>query len=225
MVMKKAQPPPQISRRLACPTAEMNAFDWGTRFEPVAKQILEKEWCASIGECGRLYHPSMPRLAASPDGFIVDAKDKSHVGRLLEIKCPISRKIDNKIPHKYWVQMQIQMEVAGIRECDYVEVSLESPVAEGQVVDGTLWLLKKGDDYTYAYTPQECAVAEADGWSIQETVTWRKKELSHHVVTVDNEWFKGTLDLQDAFWRDVEAAKRGEFKMPESTRVKKCLID
>jgi putative phage-type endonuclease len=224
MIMKKALPPPQMSRRLACPTAEMNAFDWGTRYEPVAKQILEREWGATIGESGRLYHPTMTRLAASPDGFIVDAKDKTHVGRLLEIKCPISRKIEGKIPHKYWVQMQIQMEVAGIHECDYVEVSLESPVKEGEQVDGTLWLLKKNDEYVYAYTESEREVAVSDGWSLEETVTWRKKELSHHVVPVDHEWFKSTLEKQEAFWRDVEAAKRGEFKMPESTRVKKCLI-
>jgi putative phage-type endonuclease len=220
LVMKKATPPPFIQRPLACKTEEISALSWGVRFEPVVKQILEKEWGAKIGDCGRLYHPTMERLAASPDGFIIEADDKNHIGRLLEIKCPISRKIGGEVPYKYWVQMQIQMEVCGINECDYVEVVLESPV-DDEKAEGYVWVLSREDQLMYAYTEP----AEADGWVILERVGWAKKEMSHIVVAADKAWFESTLPAQKEFWEDVEKGKRGEFILPVSTRFKKCLID
>jgi len=260
LVMKKAHPAPIGPRRVACKTSAMTALDWGMRFEPVAKQILEREWGAVIGECGRLYHPTMARLAASPDGFITDADDKTHVGRLLEIKCPISRKIGGEIPHKYWVQMQIQMEVTGIGECDYVEMTITSP-ADG-CEEGYLWVLSrvwKGepvdeptpqggqcisaprtdeptpqggqcisaprtDELIYAYTESECGALESAGWTMIEKVGWAKKEICHRVVMADKTWFESTLPVQKLFWEDVEAARRGEFVMPEA-RPKRCLIE
>jgi hypothetical protein len=238
LVMKKAVPPPIGPRPLACKTADMNALSWGIRFEPVAKQILEKEWGAVIGECGRLYHPTRDRLAASPDGFITDSDDKTHVGRLLEIKCPISRKIGAEIPHKYWIQMQIQMEVRGVDECDYVEVSIESPV-EPERAEGYVWVMQRplvgvpGVDYdakyeyelTYAYTAIERDSLVGAGWQEIEKVGWAKKELSHHVVPIDGAWFASTLTAQKEFWEDVERARRGEFQAPVSSRAKKCLIE
>jgi hypothetical protein len=238
LVMKKAHPAPIGPRRVACKTSAMTALDWGMRFEPVAKQVLEREWGAVIGECGRLYHPTMARLAASPDGFIIDADDKTHVGRLLEIKCPISRKIGGDIPHKYWVQMQIQMEVTGIAECDYVEMTIAS---EGTgVVDftpeGYLWVLSRPfaaaadgagpvEELIYAYTEDESASLQTAGWTVIEKVGWAKKEICHRVVKIDNAWFKSTLPVQKLFWEDVSAAQRGDFVLPESTRAKKCLIE
>jgi len=112
----------QTTNRLACLTCEMGPFDWGIRFEPVVKTILEERWGAKILDSGRLMHPTDPLLAASPDGLIVEATDPARVGRLLEIKCPITREIGAGIPFEYWCQMQIQMEVTGIDECEYVEV-------------------------------------------------------------------------------------------------------
>ncbi len=234
LVMKKAHPAPIGPRRVACKTSAMTALDWGMRFEPVAKQVLEREWGAVIGECGRLYHPTMARLAASPDGFIIDADDKTHVGRLLEIKCPISRKIGGEIPHKYWVQMQIQMEVTGIAECDYVEMTIVSPVGEGQETEGYLWVLSRmiviedgqaAEELIYAYTEKECAALQDAGWAVIEKVGWAKKEICHRVVKADKAWFESTLPVQKLFWEDVSAAQRGEFLLPESTRAKKCLIE
>jgi len=233
LVMKKAHPAPIGPRRVACKTSAMTALDWGMRFEPVAKQVLEREWGAVIGECGRLYHPTMARLAASPDGFIIDADDKTHVGRLLEIKCPISRKIGGEIPHKYWVQMQIQMEVTGIAECDYVEMTIASPAEEPE---GYLWVLSRIwrgegsnpeepiDELIYAYTENERDGLVAGGWTETEKVGWAKKEICHRVVKADKEWFESTLPVQMLFWEDVEAARRGEFVLPEA-RAKKCLIE
>lgn len=230
LVMSKVAEPQPMNRRLACPTASLSPFDWGIRFEPVVKQILEGLWGARIEDCGRVYHPTLERLAASPDGVILAATDPVRVGRLVEIKCPISRKVGQGIPFKYWCQMQIQMEVSGIHECEYVEITFEKECA-ADAAEGWLWLLSRPVptvedclEYRYAYTEPERDAAVAEGWSVAETVPWRRREMHNEVVAFDPHWFASTLPVQEQFWEDVEAAKRGEFVVPASSREKVCLI-
>jgi hypothetical protein len=219
-----------LTNRLACMTCEMGPFDWGVRFEPVVKQVLETRWGARIAEAGRLLHPSDPRLAASPDGLILDATDPEHVGRLLEIKCPISRPIGNGVPFEYWCQMQIQMEVTGIGECDYVEVKLqsiqkhESELPGGAAPEGHVWLLQNPSttQMVYVYTEEEKAEKEHAGWDIVETIPWRVAGMWTKTVARDRAWYASTADTRAAFWRDVEAAQGGGFTLPESTRAKRA---
>lgn len=59
-------------------------------------------------------------LGASPDGCFNSPL------RMLEIKTLVYRKLEkNVIPHKYWIQMQIQMYVYGVVECEYAEARVE----------------------------------------------------------------------------------------------------
>lgn len=59
-------------------------------------------------------------MGASPDGINVDVNSERY-GRMLEIKNIVNREI-NGIPKKeYWVQMQMQMEVCDLDECDFLE--------------------------------------------------------------------------------------------------------
>jgi len=165
-------------------------------------------------------------LAASPDGIIVEGGER--LGRLVEIKCPISREIGGAIPFGYWCQMQIQMEVTGLDECEYLEVKLESaqarkgyePPTKTPVASGTLRLFKKDEEYTYSYTE-----TEKEGWTLEETIPWHV--ASYHTVTVqrDNQWFQQTASLREQFWKDVAEAKAGTFKIPApSGRAKVCKI-
>lgn len=220
-----AEPAP--TNRLACLTCEMGPFDWGIRFEPVVKQVLEAEGI-TIAESGRLLHPSNPNLAASPDGIIVAATDPQRLGRLIEIKCPISRKVGEEIPFDYWCQMQIQMEVTGIGECEYVEVKIQSkqkggegePPPEATGVRGTLWLLQNQltAAMQYAYTEGAREEMVGAGWEILETIPWRIDASMRKVVPRDRGWFEGTLPLQEKFWLDVAAARRGEYTAVPSSR-------
>jgi len=229
----------QQTNRLACMTCEMGPFDWGIRFEPVVKQILERKWGAKIKESGRIIHPTDPRLAASPDGFIVDAVDPKRIGRLLEIKCPITRDIGNNIPFEYWCQMQIQMEVMGIGECEYVEVKLESPTAKcpdisGCIPDGHVWLYQdtKTCRMMYAYTEAEANEFGGLGYEQIEIIPWRLNRLYTKTVVRDRGWFQGTQQMRDDFWSLVEQVRKGEvapFEAKPRTKVvvtkeKECMI-
>jgi hypothetical protein len=177
LVMSKvASDTPHQTNRLACMTCEMGPFDWGIRFEPVVKQILTEKWGLNIAEAGRIVHPTESHVAASPDGIIMESTDPARVGRLLEIKCPITRKIGEGVPFDYWCQMQVQMEVTGVDECEYVEVKLDS--AQGTSMDisgavhGYVWLLQNPgtSEMKYAYTEAEAAALVADGWDKTEMI-------------------------------------------------------
>jgi hypothetical protein len=209
----------QQTNRLACLTCEMGPFDWGIRFEPVVKQVLADRWGAKIIDSGRLLHPTDPLLAASPDGFIVEANEPERIGRLIEIKCPISREVGVDIPFEYWCQMQIQMEVTGIEECEYVEVKLDSISPKkmdlsGATPEGHVWLFQNGTtcQMSYVYTEAEKGDAEKAGLDLIETIPWRVNQLYAKTVVRDKSWFQGTAKAREEFWEIVAQARRGEIQ-------------
>lgn len=87
---------------------------WGTMFEPVASMIYERRNHVKLWEFGLLRHPTISHFGASPDGV-------SEHGIMVEIKCPYKRKIDGTVPLQYFYQIQGQLEVCGLTECDYFE--------------------------------------------------------------------------------------------------------
>jgi len=217
--------PPEQTNRAATSTPEMSAFDWGIRFEPVVKQVLTAMWGLEIAEIGRLVHPTDSRLAASPDGLIELATDPKMIGRLLEIKCPVRRELNGKIPFEYWCQMQIQMEVADVDECEYVEVKLISPYKSdlstyvrpaegsiGQTYNATVWLFQSEEtcEMKYAYTHTEKEDFERIGWVCIETIPWHVGEFFSSTVARDRAWYESTLDKRSAFWEKVAVARKGE---------------
>ena len=216
------------TNRLACLTHEMGPFDWGIRFEPVVKMILEKSWGATILDAGRLLHPTDSLLAASPDGLILEATDPARVGRLLEIKCPITREISGIVPFEYWCQMQIQMEVTGIDECEYVEVKLDSitskcPDLSGATVpDGFVWLFQNLSTYqmTYAYTEEQKAINEYEGLDLIETIPWRLNKMFAKTIVRERAWFQGTASMRQQFWETVEKARAGHIAPFEPKKLK-----
>ena len=218
VVSKVPRETPTTTNRLACSTSEMGPFDWGVRFEPVVKQVLASKWGAVIADSGRIMHPTDTHLAASPDGFIMEAADEAKIGRLVEIKCPIRRAIGEGVPFEYWCQMQVQMEVTGIGECEYVEVKFDS-VEKGKSdlsgePEGYIWLLQNPEtcELTYAYTIQQRA--ELDAWAELEKIPWRVAGFYSEVVSRDRNWFASTAELRAKFWTDVAAARAGGFEVP-----------
>lgn len=86
----------------------------GIFFEPIAKKFYQNKTNNFIFESNLVIHKDYPWLVASPDGFVSN-------DRLIEIKCYYNNYIKNNIPIYYWIQMQIQMEVCNIDNCDFVE--------------------------------------------------------------------------------------------------------
>ena len=78
----------------------------------------EKVYNTRLYEMGCMKHPTLAFLGASPDG-INCLENHPLYGRMLEIKNPVSREITGVPKDEYWVQMQLQMEVANLDRCDF----------------------------------------------------------------------------------------------------------
>lgn len=110
----------------------------GKKYEEIATKVYEELYDSEVIEFGLLNHPSIDFLGASPDG-IVSMHTKSdpyklneRYGRMLEIKCPLTReiktsgKVDGVIcPHYYWVQVQLQLECCKLLECDFWQCTIK----------------------------------------------------------------------------------------------------
>ncbi len=234
LVLSKASNEPPAARAAPIPvdSSLMSPFDWGIRFEPVIKQLYEwKNEGAKVHEVGRLYHPTLERCAASPDGVVLGEGEKA--GRLIEIKCPVTREIGAAIPQEYYAQMQQQLEVCDLEECDYVEAKLRAAYSspapstfEGPALaSGIVLRVEHTDDD--GKTTSQYIYGDVNGgdppvpedWHLIERVPWDL--MGWHLVTVkrEREWWSGALERIRAFWADVELAKAGNFELPGVARA------
>lgn len=230
MVLSKASYVDKKSFPTATITETISALSWGIRFEPAVRMYLEELWECKIYESGRLKHKTNNRLGASPDGIITTCVDKKRYGRLVEIKCPYSRVIGKKIPFEYWCQMQIQMEVSNLNECEYVEVEIISKNPKKMDVEFSdkdiikyIYLFQKDGDYKYAYTQDEKKEFILKEYEFVETIEYSIREVYNVLVKRDSNWYESTKPLQEQFWLDVNSKT---FILPESKRKrsKECLI-
>ena len=241
LVMEKAATVTDPQKKINCVrTEDIRAFDWGIRFEPVIKQIYENVTKSTVTDLGRLLHETDANLAASPDGLVTEGDRR---GRLVEFKAPITRPIKaDEIPEDYWIQMQIQMEVADLNLCDYFEVKFSSPyglkewnkppetdINHGK---GTIFLVgdKEDEQPRYYFYPKFGSDEEPtlkDDEVILERIPWISTAYNLKTVERSSTWFKSMAENIAKFWTDVEGAKNGTFVLPDSSRKRKaevCLI-
>ena len=100
------------------------ATEHGTLLEPLVRDLYDARTGRKSHEIGLVQHRQYPWLGASPDGVTED-------GLLIEIKCPLTRKIEAKVPKHYWPQVQLQLEITDLEECDFIQYRPAS--AEGAV--------------------------------------------------------------------------------------------
>ncbi|AXN90934.1 putative YqaJ-like viral recombinase [Namao virus] len=103
----------------------------GKKYEKIASLIYEHVFNVKVGEFGFFVHDAIPFIGASPDGIVTPVRldgtlNTQTANRLIEIKCPLSRSIvtkghvyDKICPSYYWAQIQIQLEVCDVSECDF----------------------------------------------------------------------------------------------------------
>ena len=121
----------------------------GKKFENVVTLMYEYVNDSIVDEFGLLGHPEHKFLGASPDGicspFCRDGKTPCQlVGRMLEIKCPLMRKIKYSgeikgeiCPDYYWCQVQLQLECCDLEECDFVQCNIEEYRSRQDFLDDT----------------------------------------------------------------------------------------
>ena len=203
LVMRKLEPPQPSGSH------PISAFIWGTRFEPIAKEMYESETQCTIVDVSCVQHSTHTFLGASPDGIIfpTDPSDVRRRGRLVEFKCPISRPPSEGIPDAYVHQMQMQMECTGIDECEYVEFRFKQ-------VFSSEWIQApepKGvfavfDDQTVDYKPPTTPLhAWQSGVTDREPqyIYWRLLSTKKEFLPKDVTWLSRHLPALREFWDEV----------------------
>ena len=87
----------------------------GEKYEDEARILYEQRHNEVVHEIGLCPHPKYTWLGGSPDGV-------SESGKLVEIKCTMSRDIGNgDVPVHYMPQLQMCMEILDLEEADFIQ--------------------------------------------------------------------------------------------------------
>lgn len=113
-----------MRRKLSNATFRSAATMHGNMHEDDARRAMCEVLGETVYDFGLLRHvdvrgeddeSALPWLGASPDGITA-------TGKMVEIKCPVSRDIvPGEVPHHYFPQLQIQMEVCDLDQAVFVE--------------------------------------------------------------------------------------------------------
>jgi putative phage-type endonuclease len=111
---------------------------WGQKYEPLSVLLYEHMYNSKVEDFGCIKHSKYNFLGASPDGIIIDSSTGRY-GRMLEIKNIVNREINGNPKKEYWIQMQLQMEVCDLNECDFLETKfIEYPDAKSYQDDSII---------------------------------------------------------------------------------------
>ena len=99
--------------------------EWGVKYEDIAIAFYEEMYNVKVLDFGLIPHPEFEAFGASPDGICDDTGNDEYVSRMVEIKCPPKRKFTKTVPPHYLMQVQGQLEVCDLDECDFFQVKIE----------------------------------------------------------------------------------------------------
>ena len=207
---------------------------WGHKYEPVSIFWYEKMFKTTVSDFGCIPHKTIEYIAASPDG-INTCPHSDRFGRMLEVKNIVNRDITGIPKPEYWIQMQIQMEVCELNECDFLETRFKEYEDEDSFnEDGTFQFTKDGkhkgiilffvdgEDAKYEYAPFMCTRDEYNEWENEtmkqnshltwvQNLYWRLEEVSCVLVLRNKIWFKGAKIMLDEFWDIIQKKKGGDY--------------
>ncbi len=220
-----------------------NSMTWGHKYEPITGMLYEKYNNTKITDFGCIKHPIHNFLAASPDGIVTG---DNNFGRMIEIKNVVSRVIDG-IPIKdYYIQMQIQMEVCDLNECDFIETKFselqnrEEYENEKENEKGIIVVfVKDNEEFLYEYMPLN--IKNYEEWIDEillkyenneniiwfKYIYWKLDVYSCVLVKRRKEWFDFAINKIKETWEIILKEKETEeyLKRAPKKRVKKEVLD
>jgi putative phage-type endonuclease len=221
-------------------------FHNGHKYEPLSIMLYEYDNKTQVGEFGCIKHREYDFLRASPDGINIK-EDSPLYGRLVEVKNPVSRELTGTPKKDYWIQMQLQMEVWNLNECDFLETVFKTYENEdafyndGDCFTRTTDGKRKGiivqfyfnEKPHYEYCPVDMPKKEFNNWydKIMEKnkqmtwVTncyWYLKDYSCVLVPRNKLWFKTVYpDLKKTWDTVLKERETGyEHRKPKKRKKK-----
>ena len=202
----------------------------GIRYEPLSILLYEREYGTNVCDVGCIPHPDHSYVGASPDGIIMDPGSPRY-GRMIEVKNIVNREITGVPLESYWIQMQLQMEVCDLDECDFIETrflpfdNIESISMEDDRQKGTILYFYPrtmiGDTTTdvspeYAYLPLAIhpLSEKAEEWIKAQCIDhprhvlykktyWVLDQFSCVLVRRNREWFREALPKIEEAWNTI----------------------
>lgn len=199
------------------------ATEWGKTFEPMALRVYRaRHGDIPVHEFGLIPHPTLTCFGASPDGI-------SDIGVMIEIKCPWTREIKpGYIPEYYEVQMQGQLAVCGLTQCDYIECKFVPNRTIGRYIEqankcqsrSDYGVFIKGQFSEPGLTPEETVewargVADISRFEIatcyatapheisEGLILWTLDRIQIQRVTFDPRRWEDMVPKFEKFWADV----------------------
>ena len=219
-------------------------FHWGQKYEPVSVLLYEEIFKTKIEDFGCIQHDKYYFIGASPDGINVDPSSPLY-GRMLEIKNVVSREITGIPKNEYATQMQLQMEVCNLDECDFLETKFVEYGSETEFyadvsdtkAKGVIVYFVRDSKPFYVYKPLNIVSRdEIESWE-QETmekyrdlvwiqnIYWRLDVLSCILVKRDKLWFESHVGQLEKVWKIIEEERVTGFshRAPNKRIVKSAL--
>ena len=217
------------------PTLTESPMSWGHKYEPLSVKLYEMKNETTISEFGCIEHPQYPFLAASPDGIVTGP---NNYGRMIEVKNVVSRVITGTPKEDYYIQMQLQMEVCNLDDCDFIETKfIEYESYNDYLLDGSgcftndnkykgiIKVYIKNNEFVYDYMDIHCSNIDEwiDSYNKEyewfKNVYWKLDVYSCVYVPRCKLWFNKTLkDIEDVWNIILKERENGEYKAREPVK-------
>lgn len=201
------------------------SLDWGTQFEEVAKELVQQSG-VQIKDLACVIHPEHSFLGASPDGLLLGTERH---GRLIEIKCPISREVDPgaPIPDSYYDQVQLQLACTGLQECEYSEFKfVKHSYAEWITITNVKSCFAVNVSTRNVVYKQISDTRSLQEWMVSfmedpldwDLVYWSLKSRKDMLIQKDTEWFTENLPSFKNVWEEILEYRRSG-TLPTKTTI------
>jgi hypothetical protein len=169
-------------------------------------------------------------------------------GRMLEIKNIVNREIDGIPKKEYWIQMQLQMEVCDLDECDFLETKFtEYENAEAYWSDTIsdkrkgviMYFHTKDGKPFYKYMPFDLiSFDKINAWQEQmvdlyqsseynyvwmKDYYWKLDIVSCVLVCRNRQWFENNIDELAEIWSIIVAERISGFEHRAPNRKPKAI--
>lgn len=224
----------------------------GVRYEPLSAMIYSEMFGIELEEFGCISHPVYTFLGASPDGVVITPGER--YGRMLEIKCPVSRTLTGIPTLDYWTQVQGQLEVCNLECGDLFETRYAEYESWEDLRDdldppkyrGIIAYFVHLDTYTPTYKYYICrdiatfdkdaieTTIDANGTSFIKFIYWKLIDIRCTLIWRNYKWFEDNIATIVQIWdiickervtgSDHRAPKKRTCNADVQYQPRKCMI-
>lgn len=229
LIYEKCQPLKDTEDVIPVAVNTSSPLHWGQKYEPLSVMIYEYTHNAKVSDFGCIQHPMYSFLGASPDGIVTSP---NKYGTMLEIKNVVSREITGIPKNEYWIQMQLQMEVCDLDDCDFLETKFVEYDVNSFNTDsssefkGILMYFDKGGIPHYEYMPlnlhsdfdartkweEELLDRNADRYTFIKFIYWKLEKISCIYVKRDTHWFHTHIGQLQNIWNIIEKERQSGYE-------------